>query len=93
MVRAYRIHRRILRCEFERDAFDRDGETVGALRDAAGKPISIDGLWSLVFGTFLNSDADTLYVAAGPNAQQNGLFGKIVAQSPTDRDDQTMDQR
>jgi uncharacterized protein (TIGR03118 family) len=75
------------------DAFDRDGETVGALRDAAGKPISIDGLWSLVFGTFLNSDADTLYVTAGPNAQQNGLFGKIVAQSPTDRDDQTMDQR
>jgi hypothetical protein len=33
-----------------------------------------------VFGTFLNSDADTLYFTAGPNQQTNGLFGKIVAQ-------------
>ena len=69
------------------NVFDQDGETLGALRDAKGKPISIDGLWSLVFGTFLNSDADTLYFTAGPNQQQNGLFGKIVAQPATDNDD------
>lgn len=74
------------------NVFDRDGETEGALRDAAGKPISIDGLWSLVFGTFLNSDADTLYFTAGPNAQQDGLFGKIVAQPANDNDDEAMDE-
>lgn len=68
------------------NVFDQDGENLGALRDAKGKPISIDGLWSLDFGTFLNSDADTLYFTAGPNQQQNGLFGKIVAQPMTDND-------
>jgi len=73
------------------NAFDQDGETVGALRDAKGKPISIDGLWALVFGTFLHSDGDTLYFTAGPNNQTNGLFGKIVATPATDNDDQAMD--
>ena len=42
------------------NVFDRDGETLGALRDGKDKPISIDDLWSLVFGTILNCDADTL---------------------------------
>ena len=52
-----------------------------------GRPISIDGLWSLFFGTFLNSDADTLYFTAGPNNQTNGLFGSLVAQVRNDADD------
>jgi uncharacterized protein (TIGR03118 family) len=58
----------------------KDNDFQGPLQAANGKPISIDGLWSIVFGTFLNSDADTLYFTAGPMQQQNGLFGKIVAQ-------------
>ena len=58
-----------------------DNDFRGSLRDAQGKPLAIDGLWSLVFGTFLNSDADTLYFTAGPNQQLNGLFGRIVAQA------------
>jgi uncharacterized protein (TIGR03118 family) len=57
-----------------------DNDFLGPLRDAKGKPIAIDGLWSIVFGTFRNADADTLYFTAGPNQQQNGLFGKIAAQ-------------
>jgi uncharacterized protein (TIGR03118 family) len=57
---------------------------VGALQNAKGTPISIDGLWSIVFGTFRNSDADTLYFTAGPNNQTNGLFGKIVARPGDD---------
>jgi uncharacterized protein (TIGR03118 family) len=52
---------------------------VGALRNGQGNPISIAGLWSIVFGTFRNSDADTLYFTAGPNNQTNGLFGKVEA--------------
>jgi uncharacterized protein (TIGR03118 family) len=64
------------------NAFDGGDQNdfLGSLGDATGKPIAIDGPWSLVFGTFLNSDADTLYFTAGPNQQTNGLFGKIVAQ-------------
>ena len=67
------------------NAFDggNENDVLGSLRDATGKPIAIDGPWSLVFGTFLNSDADTLYFTAGPNQQTNGLFGKIVAQPDT----------
>jgi uncharacterized protein (TIGR03118 family) len=62
---------------------EEDNAFLGPLLNAQGKPISINGLWSIVFGTFLNSDADTLYFTAGPNQQQDGLFGKIVAQSST----------
>jgi uncharacterized protein (TIGR03118 family) len=64
------------------NAFDGgdQNDSLGPLRDATGKPITIDSPWALVFGTFLNSDADTLYFTAGPNQQTNGLFGKIVAQ-------------
>ena len=58
-----------------------DNDFRGSLRDAQGKPLAIDGLWSLLFGTFLNSDADTLYFTAEPNQQLNGLFGRIVAQA------------
>jgi uncharacterized protein (TIGR03118 family) len=57
-----------------------DNDFRGPLRDAKGKPLAIDGLWSIIFGTFRNADADTLYFTAGPNQQQNGLFGKVVAQ-------------
>jgi len=63
------------------NAFDgSNGNFHGALQDANGQPISIDGLWAVVFGTFSHSDADTLYYTAGPNQQQDGLFGKIAAQ-------------
>jgi uncharacterized protein (TIGR03118 family) len=57
-----------------------DNHFLGPLRNAQGKPISINGLWSIVFGTFLNSVADTLYFTAGPNNQTDGLYGSIVAQ-------------
>jgi uncharacterized protein (TIGR03118 family) len=62
-----------------------DNHFLGPLRDAQGKPISINGLWSIVFGTFLNSVADTLYFTAGPNNQTDGLFGTIVAQPSNDQ--------
>jgi uncharacterized protein (TIGR03118 family) len=64
-----------------------DNDFHGPLLNEQGRPISIDGLWSLFFGTFLNSDADTLYFTAGPNNQTNGLFGSLVAQVRTDTDD------
>jgi hypothetical protein len=62
---------------------------VGPLRDAKRKPVAIDGLWSILFGTFRNADADILYFTAGPNQQQNGLFGQIVAQ-PRPEDEHAM---
>jgi uncharacterized protein (TIGR03118 family) len=64
------------------DAFAPGGDPndfLGTLHNEANNPIAINGLWSIVFGTFLNSDADTLYFTAGPNNQTNGLFGRIAA--------------
>ena len=64
------------------NAFDSRGQFRGELRSPQGKPISIDGLWSLYFGTFAASDGDTLYFTAGPNNQLDGIFGKITAVRP-----------
>jgi uncharacterized protein (TIGR03118 family) len=56
--------------------------TTGAVRDylreASGLPITIDGLWGLAFGNGVSlGDADSLYFAAGPNAEQDGIFGRV----------------
>lgn len=68
------------------NAFDSGNNNgfLGALQGTDGQPVSIDGLWAIVFGNFTNSDADTLYYTAGPNQQQDGLFGKLAPQSSSE---------
>ena len=66
------------------NSFDNRGHFQGELRSPAGKPIFIDGLWSLYFGTFAASVGDTLYFTAGPNNQLDGIFGKITAVRPAE---------
>jgi uncharacterized protein (TIGR03118 family) len=61
------------------NAYGNRGEFLGELRNPQGRPISIDGLWALYFGTFAASDGDTLYFTAGPNHEADGLYGKITA--------------
>jgi uncharacterized protein (TIGR03118 family) len=63
------------------NAFDSDGNFLGALRDAKGKPLAIDGLWTLTLGGGRNSNSDTLYFTAGPNGETDGLFGTITPAS------------
>lgn len=60
-------------------AFDRStGAVRDYLRDATGEPISIDGLWGLAFGNGVSlGDSDSLYFAAGPNVEQDGIFGRL----------------
>lgn len=60
------------------NAFDSDGNFRGTLRDGRGKPIAIDGLWTLTLGGGRNSNSDTLYFTAGPNGEADGLFGTIT---------------
>jgi len=62
-------------------AFDSDGNFLGTLRDLKGKPIVVDGLWTLILGGGRNSRSDTLYFTAGPNDETNGLFGTITPAS------------
>jgi uncharacterized protein (TIGR03118 family) len=65
-------------------AFDSNGRFLGTLRDVNGKPIVIDGLWTLTLGGGRNSNSDTLYFTAGPNDETNGLFGTVTPVSNTD---------
>jgi len=62
------------------NAFDRhNGHLRGALKDAKGDPISIDGLWSIKFGNgHLAGSKDKLFFTAGPNGEANGLFGSLA---------------
>jgi uncharacterized protein (TIGR03118 family) len=56
------------------------GALVETLTDAAGNPLSIDGLWGLSFGNGSGSGAlNTLYFTAGPDDEAHGLFGELVA--------------
>jgi uncharacterized protein (TIGR03118 family) len=60
------------------NAFDPDnGKFLGALRNGAGNPIRIDGLWALVFGNGVMGTPRTLLFTAGPGGMAHGLFGDI----------------
>ena len=62
------------------NAFDTGtGALVGTLQNANGAPIVIPGLWALLFGNGVSGgDKNTLYFTAGPNNQQDGLFGSLA---------------
>jgi hypothetical protein len=52
----------------------------GTLRTTAGAPLSIGGLWALEFGSGAANNGATnhLYFTAGPNGEDQGLFGRII---------------
>src|SRR5215469_11422903 len=60
------------------NAFDSDGNFLGTLKDSKGKPVVIEGLWTLTLGGGRNSSSDTLYFTAGINGEADGLFGTIT---------------
>ncbi len=54
------------------------GRFLDYLRDESGSPISIEGLWGLAFGNGVSlGDEDSLYFTAGPNKEQDGIFGRL----------------
>ncbi len=55
---------------------------IGRLQDSSGKPIANSGLWEIVFGANGVGDPNTLYFAAGINAEKDGLFGSIAVATP-----------
>jgi uncharacterized protein (TIGR03118 family) len=63
------------------NAFHSDGDFAGTLRDLKGKPLKIDGLWTVTLGGGRNSSSDTVYFTAGPNGETDGLFGTITPAS------------
>jgi len=69
------------------NAFDFQGHFLGPLSDAQGNPLVLNGgfqeadekgLWGIGFGNGEGGAAtNTLFFAAGINAEQDGLFGKV----------------
>ncbi len=54
------------------------GDFEGYIRDPDSKIISIDGIWGIAFGNGHSlGQADALYFTAGPNNEQDGIFGRI----------------
>ncbi|MDB5934044.1 MAG: hypothetical protein JWQ01_1388 [Massilia sp.] len=64
------------------NAFDVDtGVFVGRLRGKNHKPIAIDGLWGLAFGSGVaNQPTNTLFFTAGPGDEEHGLYGRLDAE-------------
>jgi uncharacterized protein (TIGR03118 family) len=60
------------------NAFDSNGRFIDELEDTHGRPLVIDGLWTLTLGGGRGSSSDALYFSAGPNGETNGLFGTIA---------------
>lgn len=65
-------------------AFSSYGDFRGQLRDSSRKPITIDGLWGLIFGTGAAASSNTLYFTAGVNDEADGLFGSLEAVEPVE---------
>jgi len=61
------------------NAFDpRSGRFVGSLRDQSQRRIRVGGLWGIAFGNGVSAQKiDSLYYAAGPNDEANGVYGVI----------------
>jgi uncharacterized protein (TIGR03118 family) len=68
-------------------AYDLDtGKFAGLLEDESGKPLSINGIWSMSFANAATQNsydpdeapAAELYFTAGPNQATNGLFGYLI---------------
>jgi uncharacterized protein (TIGR03118 family) len=54
------------------------GRSLGALTDSTGAAIVTPGLWGIAFGNDAqNQPHNTLYFAAGPNDEADGLYGRI----------------
>ena len=58
----------------------RTGRFIDYMRDEAGKTISIERIWGLVFGNGVSlGDARSLYFTAAPNDEYDGIFGRLTA--------------
>ena len=62
-------------------AYDYDkNEFIDYLKDQNDKPVEIEGIWGLVFGNGASlGDKDALYFAAGPEDEEDGIFGSLRA--------------
>jgi uncharacterized protein (TIGR03118 family) len=61
--------------------FKKNGTPIGQAQNSSGQTLAIPGLWGMAYGTGANKK--TLFFAAGPNDEGNGLFGSLTLNQPT----------
>jgi uncharacterized protein (TIGR03118 family) len=57
----------------------RSGRLVATLRNGAGKPLAIDGLWGLLPGNGTAGRRSDVWFSAGPDDESHGLLGILRA--------------
>lgn len=65
------------------NAFSQNGDFLGQLQGSDGKPLVVDGIWSVLFpepSLHPMFNSNVLYFAAGPNDEGHGTFGYIQVQ-------------
>jgi len=60
------------------NVFSSAGRFLGAAENANDQPLVIPGLWDLTYGA--GKDKNTLFFSAGPNGEQDGIFGRLAIQ-------------
>jgi uncharacterized protein (TIGR03118 family) len=65
------------------NVFNSAGDFRDQLSGLDGRPLTIDGLWTLTLGGGAKSSSDTLFFTAGPNNQNDGQFGTITPAADT----------
>ena len=51
---------------------------AGQLRSSSGGILKVDGIWGIAFGNGAHDQStNTLFFAAGPDDEEQGLYGKI----------------
>jgi uncharacterized protein (TIGR03118 family) len=63
------------------NAFDlATGSFAGSLRTRDGEVMHNEGLWGIAFGNGLfDQDTNSLFFTAGPNGEEDGVYGRIEA--------------
>jgi len=59
------------------NVFDWDGNFKGQLKNPLGGPVAIEGLWDINNSVF-NTSRRELYFTAGPEDEEDGVFGLLV---------------
>jgi uncharacterized protein (TIGR03118 family) len=65
-------------------AYDvKSGNYLGKVRNADGTTFKRHGIWGIAFGNgLLNQPMNTLFFAAGPHDEKDGLYGRIDVSTP-----------
>ena len=60
---------------------------TGTVRDDQGHKLAIDGLWALMAGDATSGGVGTVLFTAGPNEEEDGLYGVLTFVDRSHEDD------